>query len=43
MWKLAFKDKMDDGNRVQELLGDLATADNGVYETLKPFPYNILY
>ncbi|CAH2258298.1 jg10524 [Pararge aegeria aegeria] len=28
MWKLAFKDKLDDGNRVKELLGDLATDDN---------------
>ncbi|XP_045776377.1 dimethyladenosine transferase 2, mitochondrial [Maniola jurtina] len=28
MWKLAFKDKLDDGNRLKELLGDLATDDN---------------
>ncbi|XP_063367717.1 dimethyladenosine transferase 2, mitochondrial [Cydia amplana] len=27
MWKLAFQDKMDQGNRIQELLGDLATDD----------------
>lgn len=31
MWKLAFKDKLDDGNRLKELLGDLATNDNGMY------------
>ncbi|CAG4953924.1 unnamed protein product [Parnassius apollo] len=29
MWKLAFKDKMDGGNRIKELLGDLASDDNG--------------
>ncbi|KAL0819620.1 hypothetical protein ABMA28_007701 [Loxostege sticticalis] len=28
MWKLAFKDKMDNGNRIQELLGSLSTNDN---------------
>ncbi|XP_023935840.2 dimethyladenosine transferase 2, mitochondrial [Bicyclus anynana] len=28
MWKLAFQDKLDDGNRLQELLGDLATDDS---------------
>ncbi|KAM3956546.1 mitochondrial transcription factor B2 [Aphomia sociella] len=28
MWKLAFKDKMDQGNRIKELLGDLATHNN---------------
>ncbi|XP_068619021.1 dimethyladenosine transferase 2, mitochondrial [Battus philenor] len=28
MWKLAFKDKMDGGNRIAELLGDLASNDN---------------
>lgn len=28
MWKLAFQDKMDNGNRVQELLGNLLTQDN---------------
>ncbi|KAJ8714052.1 hypothetical protein PYW08_007672 [Mythimna loreyi] len=27
MWKLAFKDKIDQGNRIQELLGDLCTDD----------------
>lgn len=27
MWKLAFKDKMDQGNRIEELLGDLCTDD----------------
>ncbi|XP_041969892.1 dimethyladenosine transferase 2, mitochondrial [Aricia agestis] len=27
MWKLAFQDKMDDGNRISDLLGDLATDD----------------
>ncbi|CAK1550527.1 unnamed protein product [Leptosia nina] len=29
MWKLAFQDKMDQGNRVRELLGELATNDRG--------------
>ncbi|XP_045502971.1 dimethyladenosine transferase 2, mitochondrial [Colias croceus] len=29
MWKLAFQDKMDDGNRIKELLGDLATENTG--------------
>lgn len=33
MWKLAFKDKMDDGNRIQELLGNLATSENGMWKT----------
>ncbi|XP_049877700.1 dimethyladenosine transferase 2, mitochondrial [Pectinophora gossypiella] len=28
MWKLAFQDKMDEGNRIKELLGDLSTEDN---------------
>ncbi|CAG9789335.1 unnamed protein product [Diatraea saccharalis] len=28
MWKLAFQDKMDNGNRIKELLGDLSTHDN---------------
>ncbi|XP_053613603.1 dimethyladenosine transferase 2, mitochondrial [Plodia interpunctella] len=28
MWKLAFKDKLDQGNRIKELLGDLATDSN---------------
>ncbi|KAG6450023.1 hypothetical protein O3G_MSEX006358 [Manduca sexta] len=28
MWKLAFRDKMDQGNRIQELLGDLSTDNN---------------
>ncbi|KAL0869095.1 hypothetical protein ABMA27_007402 [Loxostege sticticalis] len=28
MWKLAFKDKMDNGTRIQELLGSLSTNDN---------------
>ncbi|XP_073950361.1 mitochondrial transcription factor B2 isoform X2 [Choristoneura fumiferana] len=27
MWKLAFQDKIDQGNRIEELLGDLATDD----------------
>ncbi|KPJ18212.1 Dimethyladenosine transferase 2, mitochondrial [Papilio machaon] len=27
MWKLAFQDKMDGGNRIPELLGDLASHD----------------
>lgn len=31
MWKLAFKDKMDNGNRIQELLGSLSTNDNSKY------------
>lgn len=30
MWKLAFQDKMDQGNRIPELLGELATTDNGL-------------
>lgn len=29
MWKLAFQDKMDDGHRMSDLLGDLATDDKG--------------
>ncbi|XP_032521507.2 dimethyladenosine transferase 2, mitochondrial [Danaus plexippus] len=29
MWKLAFQDKMDQGSRIPELLGELATTDNG--------------
>ncbi|XP_026760681.2 dimethyladenosine transferase 2, mitochondrial [Galleria mellonella] len=28
MWKLAFKDKMDQGTRIKDLLGDLATDNN---------------
>ncbi|XP_072929855.1 dimethyladenosine transferase 2, mitochondrial [Epargyreus clarus] len=28
MWKLAFQDKMDGGNRVKDLLGTLSTEDN---------------
>ncbi|XP_063831105.1 dimethyladenosine transferase 2, mitochondrial [Ostrinia nubilalis] len=28
MWKLAFKDKIDNGNRIQELLGSLSTNDS---------------
>ncbi|KAG7297932.1 hypothetical protein JYU34_018687 [Plutella xylostella] len=28
MWKLAFQDKIDNGNRIKELLGDLTTDDN---------------
>ncbi|CAH0594269.1 unnamed protein product [Chrysodeixis includens] len=28
MWKLAFKDKLDQGNRIHELLGDLYTHDS---------------
>ncbi|XP_035449183.1 dimethyladenosine transferase 2, mitochondrial [Spodoptera frugiperda] len=27
MWKLAFKDKIDQGNRIEELLGELCTDD----------------
>ncbi|KAI8424995.1 hypothetical protein MSG28_006888 [Choristoneura fumiferana] len=33
MWKLAFQDKIDQGNRIEELLGDLATDD--------PVPYRL--
>lgn len=29
MWKLAFQDKIDNGNRIKELLEDLATDDKG--------------
>lgn len=29
MWKLAFQDKMDGGNRMAELLGDLYTDNTG--------------
>lgn len=32
MWKLAFQDKMDQGTRIKELLGDLSTEDNGWYK-----------
>lgn len=28
MWKLAFMDKMDGGNRITELLGDLVSNDS---------------
>ncbi|XP_012544415.2 dimethyladenosine transferase 2, mitochondrial isoform X2 [Bombyx mandarina] len=53
MWKLAFKDKMDDGNRIQELLGDLSTTDkNRTVKILGSMPglsfmkhliYNVLF
>ncbi|CAH2045312.1 unnamed protein product, partial [Iphiclides podalirius] len=31
MWKLAFMDKIDGGNRISELLGDLASKDNSKF------------
>lgn len=31
MWKLAFKDKIDQGNRIEELLGELCTDDKSQY------------
>ncbi|KAJ0173608.1 hypothetical protein K1T71_010757 [Dendrolimus kikuchii] len=39
MWKLAFQDKMDNGSRVRELLGNLYTHDNeGVVKIIGSMP-----
>ncbi|KAH9639240.1 hypothetical protein HF086_014104 [Spodoptera exigua] len=35
MWKLAFKDKIDQGNRIEELLGELCTDDKNNEVQLK--------